>query len=89
MSKIRNQIKKLLIVGATALLGALGFSSCRSAQLTKTPPPKKPTIPKRDTIRPPYGEVIAMYGTPYRRFEEKESVPHGPRASEGSPTVER
>lgn len=75
MKKREPILRKLLTVGALSILGVLGFSGCKSAQKTKTPPPEKPVIPQRDSIRPPYGEVIAMYGTPYRRYDTKSAVP--------------
>lgn len=73
----RRKIRQWLVTGAFALLGMLGIGGCKTTQKAKTPP-EKPMIPRRDTIRPPYGEVIAMYGTPYRRYEEKREVPEIP-----------
>lgn len=75
MKKRGSPIGKFLATAALATLGVLGMGGCKSAQKTKTPPPEQPVIPQRDTIRPPYGEAVAMYGTPYRGFETKKAVP--------------
>lgn len=76
MMNIKESVRRIVVDGAAVLLSALGFSSCKCSQKTKTTPPEKPIIQQTDTIIPrrPPGEVIAMYGTPYQRFEEKDSV---------------
>ncbi|TFH94459.1 hypothetical protein [Porphyromonas levii] len=67
--------RNLLTIGA---LGVLSLTGCKTAQKTKTPPPERPVLPEQDSIRPPYGEIILMYGTPYREYETKDAVPHEP-----------
>lgn len=75
MNRERLQLRKILVAGAFVVLGVLGLGSCKTAQKSKTPLPEEPTMPQRDTIRPPYGEPVAMYGSPYRGYELKDLVP--------------
>lgn len=74
MGKRGNYLRKILAAGAFAVLGVLGFGGCKTAQKTKEPKQERPEIPQMDSIRPPYGEAIAMYGTPYRGYEMKDAV---------------
>lgn len=79
MKKRGRHLRKLLVSGAMAVLGVLGFSSCKTAQKTKSAQPEeKPEVLLRDSVRPPYGEAVLMYGTPYRRYEQKRQVPEAP-----------
>ena len=71
-----NRHHNLIRAAALALISLIGFAGCRTLpNKSKEPRKEQPVIPKRDTIqRPPY-EAVAMYGTPYRRFEPKSAVP--------------
>ena len=75
MRKDGHKKQSLLSAVLIAVSGLLGLAGCKAVQKPKTPDTQVPEIPQRDTIRPPYGEAVAMYGTPYRRYELKSAVP--------------
>ena len=75
MKKDKHQRRNLRSAAALAVIGVLGLGGCKTIQKTKTPEPDKPVIPQKDSIRPPYGEAVLMYGTPYRKYEMKDAVP--------------
>jgi hypothetical protein len=82
----RVRLDRLLPSMATLLLGLLGFSSCGTLRPKPSETKKPPVIPRRDSIaRPPYGEAVLMYGTPYKQYETKEvpkETPLGPSRPE-------
>ncbi|MDO5017030.1 MAG: hypothetical protein Q4E10_01550 [Porphyromonas sp.] len=69
----RSRIAALVLV----LLGGVGLTNCKTTQ--KNTVPQKKDEPRHshrlDSLPDHYGEVIAMYGTPYKPYEPKREVP--------------
>ena len=79
MKRTLSNIFSNLIVGALlALIGCLGFSSCKTHTTHRTSAGDKAEQPDTTTLvkpRPrPDGMGMAMYGTPTTMFEPKQIV---------------
>lgn len=70
--KFARTVQRTIATVVLLVFGGLSFGGCRSRQAKDTQP--EPVNPPIDTLRVPIGQAVAMYGTPYRRYEVLESV---------------
>lgn len=76
MARKHPIFSRILTAGALAIVSALGFTSCKVRQAqTAQREPQPQQKPPKEVVRPPRDGAVAMYGTPYRPFRVKETVP--------------
>lgn len=78
--KLSNIISNLIAGTLLALIGCLGFSSCKTRATQRTSEGNKSEQPDTTTLAKPSprpdGMGIVMYGTPTTMFEPKQTVEH-------------
>lgn len=80
MKRKYRQVRVKLAAGTLILLGGLGVAGCKTSQKVEPTPRERAREALRlDSIPDRYPEAVAMYGTPYREFQEQKQVPTPPK----------